>query len=164
MLQSQHLILHLQPAASGGAHTFTVYSHPSQETFVDNNDDEARGDINNPFGAKETAAAEATEKGNGPFPGDEALFGFDTYTSASLDHSAGSATFTCQYYFYKNAFCDATFQTTSGTLFGSGAVNFSGTSFTLPITGGTGTYDGVSGDLESTTHGPHLQRLTFRIN
>ena len=56
-------------------------------------------------------------------------------------------------YFFKNAFCDATFQLRSGTLIGAGALNFSSQTFAMSITGGTGAYSGLSGDVELTPHG-----------
>ena len=58
-----------------------VYSAPAQETFVANADDEARGAVNNPFGTHNGSPA-SSEKTNGPFAGDEALFSFDVYTSS----------------------------------------------------------------------------------
>ena len=65
---------------------------------------------NNPFGSYSDITAATKEKGHGPFAGDLSLFTFTLYTNATLSHKAGSATFTCQYNFNKNAFCDVSYE------------------------------------------------------
>ncbi len=137
-----------------------VYSAPAQETFVANADDEARGAVNNPFGTHNGSPA-ASEKTNGPFAGDEALFSFDVYTTPGLQSKAGSAVYTCWYYFNKNAFCDASFQLKGGTLIAAGTLNFEGKAFALAITGGYGKYTRATGDVEATASGKNAQHLAF---
>ena len=92
------------------------------------------------------ASANLDEK-QGPFPGDEALFSFNVFKTGSLQTTIGSAVFTCQYYFDKNAFCDVSFQMNGGTLIGAGTLNFNATTFALAITGGYGKYSGFTGDV-----------------
>jgi len=141
----------------------TLYSAATAEQFVNNEDDRARGAGNNPFGAYSDFTSSTEEKGGGPFPGDQSVFTFDLYTGPTLKTKAGSAVFTCQYGFDKNAFCDASYRLTGGTLFGAGAFNFTTTMFTLAITGGYGNYIGMTGDVETTPSINNAQRLRFVI-
>ena len=104
------------------------------------------------------------EQGDGPFPGDQALFTFQLYATARLATPLGSAVYTCQYYFDKNAFCDATFRLKGGTLIAAGTLNFNGHTFALAITGGYGSYAGANGDLEASPSGKHAQRLVFHLD
>ncbi len=143
-----------------------MYGNPVHQAFVANADDELRGDASNPFGTHISRAAagltDLNEK-NGPFPGDEALYSFNMFTSPSLQTAAGSAVYTCEYYFDKNAFCDVSFQLNGGTLIGAGAFAFSSKTFALAITGGYGKYSGVTGDVTVTGSGTRAQRLVFRL-
>ena len=163
MIQQLHLTANLTTPASKVPSELTEYSTPTHENFVDNNDDEARGDVNNPWGAHNTLGAAYKEYGRGPFPGDEAIFTFNTYTSSDLKGKAGSALYTCQYYFYKNGFCDAYFQLSGGTLTAAGVLNFNAQTVTLTVTGGTGIYSGKAGELNATPHGKGAQRLAFEL-
>ena len=115
------------------------------------------------FGFHDTQAAANKESG-GPFPGDEALFSFILSDNSTLKPQSGSAIYTCQYNFFKNAFCDATFQLKNGTLLGAGALNFNSQTFAMTITGGTGAYRGLSGDVQATPNGTHAQHLVFRLS
>ncbi len=146
--------------AAKGVTKIDVYSAPAQETFVANADDEARGAVNNPFGTHNGSPA-SSEKTNGPFAGDEALFSFDVYTSPGLQSKAGSAVYTCWYYFNKNAFCDASFQLKGGTLIAAGTLNFEGKKFALAITGGYGKFSRMTGDVEASASGKNAQHLAF---
>jgi hypothetical protein len=154
------------PKKTAALQTFTVYSIPTHEAFVANADDEVRGDVSNPFGThisrKASGLANLDEK-QGPFPGDEALFSFNVFKTGSLETSVGSAVFTCQYYFDKNAFCDVSFQMNGGTLMGAGAFNFNASKFALAITGGYGKYSGATGDVQATPSGKLAQRLNFTL-
>jgi len=162
MLEEQRLTLETG-APSAGHQRITAYTMPGQQTFVDNNDDEARGDVNNPFGTHDSKAATiVSEHANGPFAGDEALFSFRIYSNARLTRKAGSAVYTCQYYFDKDAFCDASFQFGSGgTLFAAGTLNFDATRFALAITGGSGKYSRTEGNVQVSPFGKQAQRLAF---
>jgi hypothetical protein len=143
---------------------FVVYSVTKQEQFIDNGDDEARGWTANPFGLRDRSQefAENEDKG-GPYPGDSALFTFDLYTAPDLKTKAGSAVFTCFYYFGKDAFCDATYQLRGGTLFGGNAFGFDATTFAIAITSGTSKYLGMAGDVQQSPSGKQTERLSFTI-
>jgi hypothetical protein len=142
---------------------FTFYSVATEEQFVNNSDDRQRGKGNNPFGNFKDLTATTKEHGNGPFPGDEALFKFNVYKSGDLKQKAGTATFTCQYNFNRNAFCDAAYQLDGGQLIAAGAFSFDAGSFELAITGGTGKYRSLTGDLEATPGPRHSQRLVITL-
>ena len=162
MLQNQQLTLNLIPLSVGATtHSVTAYSAPTHETFVNNDDDEARGGVNNPFGTHNTQAGPNNENLEGPFAGDEAFFSFNTYGTQTLTKTTGNAVFTCQYYFFKNAFCDASFTLKNGTLIAAGALNFASQSFSLAVTGGTGAYTGLSGAVNVTPSGKNAQKLDF---
>jgi len=153
-------------AAQAATHsrTLTLYSVAEQEQYINNSDSLARGVGNNPFGNYTDQTPLATKASNGPFPGDEALFSFNLYTSSDLKTRAGAATLTCQYNFNKNAFCDASFQLNGkGTLIASGAFNFSATRFSLAVTGGYGTYLGTRGSVLVTPSAHHAQKLRFQL-
>jgi hypothetical protein len=153
------------PTTANGERSMTLYSVASEEQFVNNADDRQRGKGNNPFGNYKDLTATTKEHGNGPFPGDEALFKFNVFVNEKLKASAGKAVFTCEYNFNKNAFCDVAYQLAGGTLIGAGEFNFNASKFAIAITGGTGKYRGARGDLEATPGPNHSQRLalTFQV-
>jgi hypothetical protein len=154
-------------AGAGANHVtkFTVYSVAKKEQFIDNNDDESRGDINNPFGMHDRDKAQVIEEhSNGPFPGDEAVFTFSLYSNSSLTRPDGSAVFTCLYYAARSAFCDAYFRLAGGdVLIGTGAFPFDATRYALAITGGYGGYVGTTGDVEAAVGAKLAQRLDFNL-
>lgn len=142
-----------------------AYASFADEQFINNNDDESRGDVNNPFGTHSTTAAAIVEEhADGPFPGDEAVYLFTLYSSADLGKKTGSAVLTCQYYFNRNAFCDASFSINGGTLIGAGALNFDATHYAIAITGGYGTLSDLRGDVEETPSVKHAERLAFVLD
>lgn len=164
MIQSQRLAITVaRPPASPTERTLVRYSNVTQELFVNNDDDEARGDVNNPFGFDEGRAAANEESAGGPFPGDESLFAFGVFDNSHLRPTAGSGVYTCQYYFAKNGFCEVSFQLEGGTLDADGAIDFGARSWTMSVTGGTGSYAGLSGDVTATPAGRHAQRLEFHL-
>lgn len=175
VLESQRLSFTLHRAASlpapaaskpaaGSANQFSVYAVTEQEQFIDNADDEARGWIANPFGLVDRSVefAESEDHG-GPYPGDAALFSINLYTAPDLKSSAGSAVLTCFYAFNQNAFCDATYQLKAGLLIGGNEVGFNAKSFALAITGGTGKYLTMTGDVMSVLGAKQVQRLDFAL-
>jgi hypothetical protein len=156
----------VQPPAQAASigRTFVLYSVAQQEQYVNNADDRARGTGNNPFGTFSDTAPSTTKNGNGPFPGDEALFSFNLYSGPGLSSRAGAAIFTCQYNFAKNAFCDATFRLKDGTtIVASGSFNFDASKFSLAVTGGTGRFVHAKGNLNASPSAGHAQRLSFAI-
>ena len=142
-----------------------MYATAEQEQYVNNSDSLQRGEGNNPFGNYKDLEPLANKNANGPFPGDEALFSFNLYTGPSLTKRAGTAPFTCQYNFNKNAFCDASFQMAKGgTLIASGSFNFTASKFSLAITGGYGGYVDKRGSLTDVPSANHAQKLSFQFD
>jgi hypothetical protein len=151
-------------AAATGQRSFVLYSVTKTEQFLDHSDDRARGKGNNPFGNFKESKAVTKEAGNGPFPGDNAVFAFGLYSASNLKTSIGSAIFTCTYNFNKHAFCDASYDLNGGVLLGAGAFDFNAGSFSVVITGGTGKYDSATGEISATTpSAKHAQRLVFVV-
>ena len=149
--------------ASSRGQDLVLYSVPSQQQYLNNADDRARGEGNNPFGNFRDASATATHPTGAPYPGDEVFFKFNVFTSGSLNKSAGSATLSCQYNFNKNAFCDGYYELDGGTLFGAGPLDFSSSTFALAITGGTGKYLYMTGGIQGSPGPRHSQRLVFTL-
>ncbi len=142
----------------------TLYATAEQEQYVNNSDSLTRGAGNNPFGNYKDLEPLANKNAAGPFPGDEALFSFNLFTGPDLKKRAGSAIFTCQYNFNKNAFCDASFHLNSGgTLIASGAFNFTASKFALAITGGYGAFLNKRGSMTDVPSANHAQKLSFEF-
>jgi hypothetical protein len=155
----------ISAAGHDGPRGMILYSVTEQEQFINNQDDRARGEGHNPFGSYSDVSQAVTKPKAGPFPGDEALFSFNIYKKPDLTLRAGTAIFTCQYNFAKNAFCDVSFQLNNGgTLIAEGAFNFDASRFTLAITGGYGKYTDVTGELEASPSPNHAQRLSFMLD
>ncbi len=161
-------------AASAGAGQATVatraqkvvlYSVAEQEQYIDNSDSLTLGQGDNPFGNFKDVTGVTQKNSHGPFPGDEAVFSFNLYKDSSLRTRVGAASFTCQYNFSKNAFCDASFQLKNGgTLIAEGAFNFNAGKFTLAVTGGYGAYANTTGVMQEQPSANHAQRLSFQLS
>ncbi len=152
-----------QQHAAKAPQKLVIYSVATQEQFLNHSDDRTRGKGSNPFGNFHDTTTPTQGGGSGPFPGDRAIFVFALYTDANLKKNAGSATFTCQYGFNKNAFCDAAYVLNGSTLIGAGAFNFNANTFSLAITGGTGKFRGKTGDLMAIPAAKHSQHLVFTL-
>jgi hypothetical protein len=139
----------------------TLYSVATSEQFINNADDRQRGQTHSAFGNFHDTSATSRERGNGPFPGDQAIYEFAVYGNAALKQSVGTGMFTCEYNFAKHAFCNALYSVKGGTLIGSGQVNFDSYSFAIAIVGGTGKYRGLRGEMQATQGPNHSQRLVF---
>lgn len=156
-------------AASGSSRAsqkFTVYAVPSTVQFMNHADDRLRGMSTNPFNFKAEAVilgANGKEKGNGPFPGDDILYGFKLYGDAKRSKPVGTAMFTCYYGFGKRATCDSYFDLAKGLLLASGQVPFGATHFTLGITGGTKAYFGALGQVRSTPAAGNAERFDLQV-
>lgn len=151
-------------AAAKSPQKFTLYSVTQLEQFLDHSDDRTRGKGNNPFGNFKDSKTTTKEAGNGPFPGDNAVFRFGLYTNPDRKTSVGTAIFTCTYNFNKHAFCDASYDLDGGTLLGAGAFNFNAGTFAVAITGGTGKYASATGDISATPAVKHAQKLDFEVD
>src|SRR6476646_11656284 len=76
----------------------TVYAVPATVQFMNHADDRLRGMSTNPFKLKAEAVILGTggkQKGNGPFPGDDILYGFKLFADSKRTKPIGSALFTC---------------------------------------------------------------------
>jgi hypothetical protein len=164
LIQSLRLAFTLRPPSGGRVETLTRYSNVTSEIFVNNDDDEARGAVNNPYGSHDKAAVTKNESGAGPFPGDETLFRFGLYSSPKLETGVGSGVYTCQYSFEKTAFCEVTFELNGGTLDADGTLDYGARAWAMTVTGGTGKYHGIGGEVDATPSGAHAQQLTFRLD
>jgi hypothetical protein len=140
-----------------------LYSVETGGQFVNTADDRARGKGATPFGNFKDFAATALATKHPPYPGDEAFFTFSIYTSPTLKTRAGSAVLSCTYNFGEDAFCDASYQLDSGSLYGSAAFNFNTSAFVVALTGGTGKYLDTTGNIDVTPGPAHSQRLAFEF-
>jgi hypothetical protein len=123
----------------------TLYAVVAKAQFVNTSDGVTRGDLTNPFNADSRIPPKPN--GKGPLPGDTAFYAFKLYASANLRTSVGSGTYTCTYSFHDRGICEGYFDLDNGTMFASGAVNFTTMGLTLAITGGTSAYIGASGEV-----------------
>jgi hypothetical protein len=155
--------------ASGSARatqTLTVYAVPATVQFMNHADDRLRGMSANPFDIKAQSLifnANGKEKGNGPFPGDDILYGFKLFGDAARTQSIGTAMFTCYYGYKKTATCDSYFDLAKGLLLASGQVKFGQARFTLGVTGGTHTYLGALGQLNAVPAAKNAQRFDLQV-
>jgi hypothetical protein len=138
--------------------TITIYALSTQGRYANHKDDRARGALHNPFNADEKAV-----KGSGTRVGDNALIGFKLYSDPSLKKQIGSGTYSCTFNSAHVALCEADFQLDHGAMFASGPANFSSSTFTLAVSGGTGQYLSARGQVSSAPAANGAHRLTFVI-
>jgi hypothetical protein len=120
----------------------------------------------NPFNIKSEAVilgANGKEKGKGPFPGDDILYAFKLFSDAKRTHTIGAAMFTCYYEFAKRATCDSYFELAKGLVLASGQVRFGATHFTMGVTGGTHSYFGALGQVNSAPAAGNAQRFDLQV-
>ena len=157
------------PAASGSSQAtrkLTVYAVPTTVQFMNHADDRLRGMSTNPFKLKSDAViigANGKEKGYGPFPGDDILYGFKIFGDAKRTKAIGTAMFTCYFQFQKRATCDSYFDLAGGILLASGQVPFGASHFAMGVTGGTNTYFGALGQVDSAAASGNAQRFVLRM-
>lgn len=152
--------------ASRASQKLRFYAVPTTVQFMNHADDRLRGMSTNPFNLKAEAVilnTKGKEKGNGPFPGDDILYGFKLFADAKRTKPIGTGMFTCYYEFVKRATCDSYFDLAKGLLLASGQVRFGGTRFTLGITGGTRAYFGALGQVESVPAAGNAQRFDLQV-
>jgi hypothetical protein len=144
----------------------TVYAVPATVQFMNHADDRLRGMSVNPFKLKAEAVIfgqGGKEKGNGPFPGDDILYGFKLFADANRSKPIGTAMFTCYYQFVKRATCDSYFDLAKGLLLASGQVRFGAPRFTLGVIGGTHAYLGALGQVNAAPTAGSAQRFDLRV-
>jgi hypothetical protein len=159
------------PGATASASTqatkkLTVYAVPATVQFMNHADDRLRGMSANPFDIKAQSVifnSNGKEKGNGPFPGDDILYGFKLFADAQRTKPSGTALFTCYYGFKKTATCDTYFDLSTGLVLASGQVAFGQTHFTLGVTGGTKSYLGALGQLNAVPAAKSAQRFDLQV-
>ena len=92
------------------------------------------------------------------------MFAFNIYSAPDLKKRVGSAIFTCNYGFKRHGFCDATYQLGDGTLIAAGVLDFDSKEFSLVVTGGTGKYGSVVGELAASPASRGSQRLAIALS
>ena len=107
--------------------------------------------------------ANGKEKGNGPFPGDDILYGFKLFSDPKRTKPIGTAMFTCYYQFAKRATCDSYFDLARGVLLASGQVPFGANRFALGVTGGTRAYFGALGQVNSVPAAGNALRFHVQV-
>jgi hypothetical protein len=151
-------------SAAVSPHALRIFTVASGAAFINTADDRARGVKNNPFDASTNRLRpKLRETGNGPFPGDVAVFSFDLYTSQALKRPAGSASYTCYFNYGKRALCQAFYELRGGTLTAAGPVDFNKTGFRLVVTGGTKKYLAARGQVTSVQAARNAQRVDFEL-
>jgi hypothetical protein len=142
----------------------TIFTVASGAQFLNTADDRARGAKNNPFdAATNRLRPKVSETGNGPFPGDVAVFSFDLYTTAALKKRAGTAAYTCYFNYARRALCQGYYELARGTLVAAGPVDFNESGFRMVVTGGTRKYLAARGQLTSAQAGTNAQRVEFEL-
>jgi hypothetical protein len=131
----------------------TYYALVDKESYVNNQDDRARGEGTNPFGtAQGTGIATTNERGKGPLPGDEGLYELKLYPNAQLTKPGPTANFVCQYAFLKVGSCDVSFRLDDGTIVGTTVFDaFERKQFSVIVTGGTARYVNARGSVDVTS-------------
>src|SRR5262249_41539259 len=117
---------------ASGPQTLTLYTSALGVQFINTADDRARGATNNPFDAKTNSLRPSlNQSGNGPFPGDVAVYSFALYGSAKERKRLGTAAYTCYFNYDKHALCVAFYDLKSrkATLVASGPIDFDATGF-----------------------------------
>src|SRR3954447_25971765 len=94
-------------AAGTGQHKLAMYSVAMNARYLNNGDDRGRGIHDNPFDDEATKLRPAgRDRGEGPFPGDVAVFTFTLYSGKSLQNTIGSVAYTCYYNYRQHALCE----------------------------------------------------------
>ena len=158
------LLAAVAPAGqAAGTKGLTIYAVATRAQFTNHADDRVRGSGSNPFNVDVKHLPTPKTTGKGPQAGDEALFTFKLYSDAAFKHQIGTAVYDCTVNFGHMALCKADFELHNGALFASGPTNFDSTTFTLAVSGGTGSYLGTRGQVSSTPNRDNAHRLTFLL-
>lgn len=150
-----------QASETGGV---TLYSVATGVQFINTADDRARGAVNNPLDhATNKLQPSAVDKGNGPFPGDVAIYSVNLFTGPTLKRGAGSAVYTCYFNYKRHALCQAYYVLKDGTLVASGPIDFNKNGFTIVVTGGTKKYLGSRGQVVVVAAARNSQRVNLDL-
>jgi hypothetical protein len=154
-----------EPASTDGR-SFVVYAKPTRAQFVDHNDDRARGDFTNPFDPDTLPTPpNANSAKKGARAGDNGLFSFKLYSDLNLTRPIGDANYSCTFNFAEEAICEANFRLNGGTMIAMGPAMLDGSDIIIPVTGGTGSYAGAHGQMESRPAGneKNTHIIRFRL-
>jgi hypothetical protein len=121
--------------------------------------------VNNPLNsATNRLSPKSAGTGNGPFPGDVAVYALTLYSDPVLKRNAGSAVYTCYFGYARRALCEAYYVLNpAGTLVASGPIDFNTTGFTIVVTGGTKKFLGARGEVRVTAAARNAQRVDFQL-
>jgi hypothetical protein len=152
-------------ASATGKRVLTVYSVATGVQYINTADDRARGQVNNPLDSvAKKLAPKGSGSGNGPFPGDVAVFALKLYSNPTLKRPAGSAVYTCYFNYHQNALCQAYYKfTAGGTLVASGPIDFKTSGFTIVVSGGTEKFLGARGQVSAAAAPRKAQRVDFEL-
>jgi hypothetical protein len=157
-------VLGAAPAGSAGAgaarRALTIYAVASQAQYSNHADDRTRAVYSNPFNVD---AKTPRAGGKGPQAGDNALYSFKLYSDSSFKKRIGSAVYSCVFSFAHKALCQANFQLNGSAMFASGPADFDATTFTIAVSGGTGSYVGARGQVSSAPAAKNAHRLRFLL-
>jgi acyl-CoA synthetase (AMP-forming)/AMP-acid ligase II len=143
------------PVAPGATQvrSFVLYARLAQMQFVNHADDRERGDIQNPFTQDTLATPPSANSGKkGTRAGDNALYSLKLFSDVKLRKPVGTAIYSCTFNFAQEAICSANFQLSNGSMLALGPAKLDGSTFVIPVTGGTGHYAGAHGQLTSKTN------------
>src|SRR3954470_10193706 len=92
------MLVFATPSASAGSGTgqyrLSMYSVAMNARYLNNGDDRGRGINDNPFDTETKKLRPAgKDRGEGPYPGDVAVFTFTLYSGKSLQKTIGSAAY-----------------------------------------------------------------------
>jgi hypothetical protein len=137
--------------ASAKSRSYVFYAKATRAQFIDHSDDRDRGNIINPFNSDAALPTPKNANGGkaGSHAGDNAIFTLKLFSDAGLKNPVGSATYSCTFNFGHEALCEANFTLTNGTMIALGPANLDSPEFILPVTGGTGGYNGAHGQMTS---------------
>ena len=152
--------------AATSTRTLTVYALATRAQFTNHADDRQRGLASNPFNVdtkKIPNILKQNGKGKGGHAGDRAIYAFKLFGDPAMKKRIGSAVYTCTFNFGNQAFCQASFQLNGGAIYASGPADFNSTALTLAVSGGTGAYLALRGQVSSAAHSSNAHRLTFLL-
>jgi hypothetical protein len=152
--------------AAHAATGLTFYTIATGVQYINTRDDRARGAINNPFDpVTNRLSPHSSDAGNGPFPGDVAVYGFALRPTPTSRDRVGTAAVTCYFNYARHALCQAYYQLKGkGTITASGPVDFTKSGFDLIVTGGTQTYLAAHGSLKAVPAPKGTQHVALDLN
>jgi len=154
--------------ASTANQRLSIYAVATRAQYVDYSDGITRAKYQNPFGVDTKSFSPTTKGPTSSLPGNSVFYTFKLYGDSTLNNSIGTATYNCTFNFNSRAICQAEFDTDKGILFASGPVDFGSTTSLMAVTGGTGSYLGLGGQVATVgpgakATGKAASRLQFEL-